>query len=96
MFHQHEIDAISFEHANLCEKSIYFIDKGDHCGHEDHVSNAIKKCSLCEHQSCLLYTFEFLRLRFLNQKLRIQNFDFYQSCLANFVSLILNKGPPLI
>lgn len=96
MFHHHEHNLIAHDKASPCEKTIYFGEKKDACGHETHISTSLEKCFLCDHVINLLFTFNIFRFVYINPSYRAISVDFYSSFLATYSSLFFNKGPPSI
>jgi hypothetical protein len=97
LFHQHtHQNTVAFTKATPCEKTIYFGQINHTCGHNKHISKTLKKCSLCDHHSNILFSYEFSTHSFKKQFNTSQYFQFHNLHLAKYNSLYFNKGPPIV
>jgi len=96
LFHHHANSKVAYDCATLCEKSIYYGDDSNHCGHKQHLTKNQKKCSLCDHFSIALFTFEVEEFKIFQQYFSTEFIGEYSSPLTNYTHLFYNKGPPNI
>jgi hypothetical protein len=96
LFHQHQRNIVAYEAADDCDKTIYYNVYNTDCGHKNHISTTLEKCSICDHHSTVLYTNQFFNFSFTKLKININYIDFYSVLLARFTPLYFNKGPPLV
>lgn len=94
VFHHHDESHISYHAATLCEKNVYFGESNKDCGHKTHIAKSIKKCSLCEHHTSILFTLGRVSFYFFNPFYKIRFDEIGTSVLSRLLSIFFNKGPP--
>ncbi len=47
--HQHAHSRVALSQADACEQKIFYGKQTTDCGHQQHISETIKKCSICDH-----------------------------------------------
>jgi hypothetical protein len=96
VFHDHDHGVVAFEQATPCQKNIYYGSDSHHCGHQQHFSQPVEKCFLCDHHSSAFYTFEPPIFTFFKQHCATKYHGFHRSFLSHYTALTFNKGPPQV
>lgn len=96
LFHHHNSQHIVYTQANPCEKSIYFTDKDQGCQHNEHFTQHVKKCPMCDHHTLSIHTllphsYSSLNRTDNNEYLSKYNNDFDYT----FLEETPNKDPPV-
>jgi hypothetical protein len=96
LFHHHDNKIIAFDKATACEKAIYFSNSKGKCKHKSHLSESIKKCSLCDNHTLIPHFLEFSFYTFF--KLTFNNSYSTASFDYKYVTttIVCNRGPPTV
>jgi len=96
MFHHHNDDRIAYSKADKCEKVIYYADEENSCDHKQHVAKSVDKCSLCDHHTLLVHGIFLPSSLLSKQEIAVNYFAIKQNFCFSFISVLSNRGPPVI
>jgi hypothetical protein len=96
IWHHHDHHIVSIDQADPCEKAIYYDIKSEHCHHKAHLTQAIEKCSICDHHTLSAHTLFHFQYFYFNLKKQYIYIAYYRSIHSIVLNLFSNRGPPLV
>lgn len=94
LFHHHNSQHIVHSQAKQCEQAVYFTDKDQGCKHQEHFTQHVKKCLLCDHHTISLHTLLPHQYGFYT----VENNEYFSKYSDNLAFVLIsatpNKDPP--
>ncbi|MBI2259650.1 MAG: hypothetical protein HYU67_12250 [Flavobacteriia bacterium] len=96
LFHHHEVEHSFFQHADSCEKAIYFADSENYCKHKTHISETNEECSMCDTHTFSPHSNQLFYGNYLINDLNKIFTEFSSPYFPLTPSSLSNRGPPKV